>query len=67
MVIATNILGLGIDMPNIWAIIHIDSPQNMRDFGQESGCGGWDRQISYLIIIVLLEFEYLDMQVKQFI
>ena len=36
MVVATNVLGLGIDMPNIQAVIHVDGPQNMRDFGQES-------------------------------
>ena len=67
MVIATNALGLGIDMPNIQAVIHVDGPRNMRDFGQESGRGGRDGQMSYSIIMVPPEFEYSDVRVKQFI
>ena len=65
--VVTNALGLGIDMPNIWAIIHVDGPRNMRDFRQESGRKGRDRQISYSIIIVPPEFKHLDVRVKQFI
>ena len=64
MVVVINILGLGIDMPNIRAIIYMDGPWNMWDFGQESGHRGRDGQMSYSIIMVPLEFKHLDIWVK---
>jgi superfamily II DNA helicase RecQ len=67
MVVATNALGLGIDMPNIRAVIHVDGPRSIRDFGQESGRGGRDGQMSYSIIMVPPEFEHSDVGVNQFI
>ena len=43
MVVVTNVLELGINIPNIQAIIYMDGPWNMRDFRQESRYRGWDR------------------------
>ena len=42
VVVATNALELEIDKPNIRAVIHVDRPRSMRDFGQESGRAGRD-------------------------
>jgi len=52
MVGATNALGLGMDMPNIRAVIQVDGPRSIRDFGQESGRAGRDGQASESIIMV---------------
>ena len=57
MVVASNALGLGIDMPNIRAVIHVDGPRSIRDFGQESGRAGRNRQISESIIIAAPDTE----------
>ena len=67
IIVATNVLGLGIDIPNIRAVIHVDGPRSMRDFGQESGRGGRDGQMSYSIIMVSPEFKHSDVGVNQFI
>ena len=67
VVVATNALGLGIDMSNIRAVIHVDRPRSMRDFGQESSCAGRDGQVSDLVVIVPLGFEYSDARVAVFV
>ena len=51
LVVATNALGLGIDIPDIRAVIHVDGPRSMRDFGQESGRAGRDGQVSESIVM----------------
>ena len=51
VVVATNALGLGIDIPNIRVVIHIDGIQHFRDFAQESGRAGRDGQRSESIVI----------------
>jgi len=49
--VATNALGLGIDCPTIRAVIHIGVRRSMRDYAQESGRAGRDRQASEAIIM----------------
>ncbi|KEQ68692.1 P-loop containing nucleoside triphosphate hydrolase protein, partial [Aureobasidium namibiae CBS 147.97] len=49
--VATNALGLGIDAPTIRVVIHIGVRRSMRDFVQESGRAGRDRQWSESIIM----------------
>ncbi|KKK21656.1 hypothetical protein AOCH_006948 [Aspergillus ochraceoroseus] len=39
---ATSALGMGIDIPNIWCVIHIGRPRMLLDYGQESGRAGRD-------------------------
>lgn len=49
--VATNALGLGIDAPTIRVVIHMGVRRSMRDFVQESGRAGRDRQWSESIIM----------------
>ncbi|KAL6359919.1 hypothetical protein LRP88_07347 [Fusarium phalaenopsidis] len=42
VIVATNALGLGIDIPNIRVIIHLEMPKRLADYGQQSGRAGRD-------------------------
>ncbi len=54
-------------MPNIRAVIHVDGPRSMRDFGQESGRAGRNRRISNSVIMVSADSEHADARMGQFI
>ena len=49
--VATNALGVGIDIPNIRVVIHIGVKEKMRDYVQESGRAGRDSERSEGIIM----------------
>ncbi|CEL10294.1 hypothetical protein ASPCAL13415 [Aspergillus calidoustus] len=51
VIVATNALGMGVDIPDIQVIIHISMPRTLLDYAQESGRAGRDRQASEAIII----------------
>jgi RecQ family ATP-dependent DNA helicase len=53
MIVATNALGLGIDDPNVRVVIHADMPRNLKEYVQESGRAGRDREFSEAITVVL--------------
>jgi superfamily II DNA helicase RecQ len=48
---ATNILGLGVDLPDIRVVIYAGVLPKLRDYIQESSCTGRDRQASKAIIV----------------
>jgi superfamily II DNA helicase RecQ len=48
---ATNALGVGLDVPDVREVIHVTSPRRIRDFAQESGRAGRDKQESRSVII----------------
>ena len=48
---ATNALGLGVDLPDIRVVIHAGPPAKLRDYAQESGRAGRDREKSEAIIV----------------
>ena len=50
IVVATNALGLGVDVADIRLIAHIGSPKSLRDYAQESGRAGRDGLASRAII-----------------
>jgi superfamily II DNA/RNA helicase len=51
VVVATNALGMGVDIPDIEWIIHADEPRDMLDYAQESGRAGRDGRISQAILV----------------
>jgi superfamily II DNA helicase RecQ len=50
-IVATSALRLGIDLPNVRAVIHIRAPRNLLDYAQESGRARRDGEISDAIIL----------------
>jgi ATP-dependent DNA helicase RecQ len=51
VIIATNTLGLGIDISDIQVVIYAGAPRKIRDYAQESRQAGRDRLASEAIII----------------
>ena len=51
VIVATNALGMGVDIPDIEWIIHADEPRDMLDYAQESGRAGRDGRVSQAILV----------------
>lgn len=51
VIVASGAFGMGIDIPDIRLVVHMDEPRNMRDYGQASGRAGRDGLPSQAIII----------------
>ena len=47
----TNALGVGIDTPTIWVVIHVSVLKELKQYSQESGRAGRDGQASEAIIM----------------
>jgi superfamily II DNA helicase RecQ len=52
VIVASNAFGLGIDRPDVRAVIHVGPIHQMKSYGQESGRAGRDGQRSEAIIMV---------------
>ena len=48
---ATNALGMGVDLPDIRAVVHGGRPRKLRGYAQESGRAGRDGESSEAIIV----------------
>jgi superfamily II DNA helicase RecQ len=51
-IVATNALGLGVDVPDVRLVVHAGMPRRLRDFVQESGRGGRDGKRSESVVVV---------------
>lgn len=51
VVVATDALGMGVDIPDITWIIHADEARDMLDYAQESGRAGRDGRLSEAILV----------------
>ena len=50
-VVATNALGLGLDLPDVRLVLHVDVPPTLLAYAQESGRAGRDQQASEAILV----------------
>jgi superfamily II DNA helicase RecQ len=65
MIVATSALGMGIDIPDIWCVIHLGRPRILLDYGQESGRAGQDSLASEAVIIHLQGWDDRDPWIDQ--
>ena len=63
VVVATNALGLGVDVPDVRLVVHAAMPRELRNFVQESGRGGRDGGRSTSVVVV--RERWLQWQLKE--
>jgi superfamily II DNA helicase RecQ len=65
VIAATSALGMGIDIPDIWCVIHLGRPRTLLDYGQDSGRAGRDGLASEAVIIHPQGWDDLDPWINQ--
>ncbi|KAH7169547.1 RecQ helicase [Fusarium sp. MPI-SDFR-AT-0072] len=52
LIVATNALGLGVDVPDVRLVMHAGMPSRLRDYVQESGRAGRDGGQSEAVVVI---------------